>query len=141
MALKAEELGVKAVFFNHSKPTQNSNQPNTYYKSSTLFASRFLNGNLTISCFDSTKRSIRVLSSNIEYKNCELELQIGDYVFVASRKSDYLSFAHYEITSLSANNNCKLVFVARLYNTYQIRNLPKAAYKSFMLDFQHIQGT
>ena len=62
------------------------------------------------------------------------ELKIGDNVFIASKKDDCITFAHYKMISVEATNNCELIFSRRIYD-YSKPDLPKIVYKNFFKDF------
>ena len=78
-----------------------------------------------------------LISNGLEYTDGEHALKIGDDIYLATKKPEYMTFAHYQITSLSAENNCKLIYSKRIYKAAEILNLPKAGYKSFMRAFKH----
>ena len=124
MALKARSFGVKTQFLKQSSSNRN-----------TLYVAKKVCGKLIITTSETQYRSILVMSNGIEYKDGIYELNIGDDVYLATKKDLYLTFAHYKILSLGAENNCRLVFSRRFYTTDEINNLKVASYKSFMKDF------
>ena len=137
MALKARMYGVKTHYFKqHQRYSDNSQQSCSHDKAMTLFAARKEGDKLLISDFTTANSSILVISQGIEYTKGEYELKIGDEIYIANKKTDYMTFAHYQITTLSAKNNCSLIYSKRFYNVSDnFSSLPKAGYKSFMRDF------
>lgn len=139
MALTARTFGVKTHFLkqtqNNSSTKSNFTYNNNGSRANTLYAARRVGGKLFISDFTTPYRSILVLSNGIEYKDGVRELKVGDDVYLATKKDEYLTFAHYHITSLGAENNCKLVFSKRIYDVNEIEDLSVASYKSFMREF------
>jgi rRNA-processing protein FCF1 len=140
MALTARTFGVKTHFLKQTKNNTSSVKSNfihnkTGSRTNTLYAARRIGGKLFISDFTTPYRSILVLSNGIEYNDGVRELKVGDDVYLATKKDGYLTFAHYCITSLGAEDNCKLVFSKRIYDVTEITDLPVANYKSFMREF------
>lgn len=132
MALKARMYGVQTQYFKHEK--NNTNQPMKKYKRTTLLTARKIGKQLIINInnFTNNYRSILVISNGIEYTTGVCELKIGDDVYLATKKPGYLTFAHYQIISLSAEDNCNLIYYNRIHEEKEILDLPKAGYKSFM---------
>lgn len=104
----------------------------------TLYSVKLANGRLILPIINNDYRSTLVKSDGIEYSVGEHELRIGDDVYIATNKCDYLTFAHYKITSLTKENNCNVVFYKRFTDfTDNFKySLPKAEYKTFMRDFK-----
>lgn len=104
----------------------------------TLYSVKLENGRLILPIVNNDYRSTFVKSDGIEYSIGEHELKIGDDVYIATNKYDYLTFAHYKITSLTKENNCNVVFYKRFTDfTDNFKySLPKAEYKTFMRDFK-----
>ena len=136
MELKARTYGVKTHFFKQENNAPATPRPTLGTRINTLYATRRIGGKLLISDFGNQFKSIRVISSGIEYDSGIVKLKIGDEVYIATKKDDYMTFAHYKMISLSTENNCKLVYSIRLYNFNEINDLPEASYKSFMRDFK-----
>lgn len=139
MALKARMYGVKTQYFKHNNSYTYSNaQPSAYTTpiTSTLLTARRIGGKLFISDLNTDYRSVKVISKGIEHTEGVCELKIGDDVYLATKKTQYLTFAHYSIISLGLENNCKVVYSKRIYNMSEIENLPKVEYKSFIRDFK-----
>lgn len=135
MALNARARGVKTHFFKHT--VQNSHTVLTSATDDThkLHLARKVAGEFYLCDFENDSRSVRVVSDGIEYTRGTVKLKIGDDVYVTTKKFDYVTFAHYQITSLSEDCNCTLVYHKRMYNSAEINNLPLAGYKAFMRDF------
>ena len=140
MTLKARMYGVQAQYFEHEKSTNFATKPmiaqQSHSKTCTLYVARKVGNKLYISNFNNHYRSVMLLSEGFEYTDGVRELKIGDDVYLATKKLDYLTFAHYRIISLSAENNCKLIYSARIRNVHNLSKLPAARYKSFMRDFK-----
>lgn len=140
MALKARMYGVVTQYFKRkrtSKFTTAKSMTCSYDKRNTLLSARKIGDDLVISDFNNKYRSILLISDGYEYTDGVQTLKIGDDVYLATKKPEYMTFAHYKITSLSAENNSKLIYSKRIYRESEILDLPKAGYKSFMRDFKH----
>ena len=131
MALKARMYGVETVYLKHGENSASNKCKNT------LLLATKADGKLVINTFTTPFRNTVVYSDSVEFKCGPYELKVGDDVFVATNKNEYLTFSHYHITSLEEENNCQLIFATRLYDLDKIEDLPKASYKSFMRDFKH----
>lgn len=107
----------------------------TNSKISTLFPANRIGNKLLISKFLTPTMSIRVCSNSLEYNDGIIELNVGDDVFIATKKPDYITFAHYKIISLYSENNCELIYSKRFYD-YNDIDVPEIAYKSFIKDFK-----
>lgn len=130
MELKARAYGIKTRFFKQNE----ADHVNTNIK--TLYFVKRICGKLLLSDFGDEYRSVRVISNNNEYNNGVVELKMGDDVYIATKRKEYITFAHYRIISLDTKNNCKVIYSKRIYDLTEINNLPKADYKSFMRDFK-----
>lgn len=136
MALKARMYEVEVRYLKQTHIiTNNRNQQSTNSKIRTLFPARRIGNQLLISEFQTDTRSICVCSNGLEYEDGVRELKIGDDVYVATKKLDYITFAHYKIISLYSENNCELIYSKRIYDHKNI-DLPKASYKSFIKNFK-----
>lgn len=81
-------------------------------------------------------KSICIYSNGVEYTSGNIELHIGDDIYIATKKPQYITFAHYQMISLDLENNCKLIFHRRIYTGDNNKlNLLKPSYKSFVKDF------
>ncbi len=101
----------------------------------TLLSANRIGNKLLISNFQTDTRSICVCSEGLEYNNSIRELKVGDDVFISSKKPDYITFAHYRIISLYAENNCELIYFKKFYD-YNNIDVPNSAYNSFIEDFK-----
>lgn len=138
MALKARMYGVQTQYFKQEVPVRSTTaHPTTYPhdKKATLSVVKRTGNNLYITDFNNDYRSILLISNNLEYSDGVRKLKIGDDVYLATKKPEYMTFAHYQITSLSTKNNSRLVFSIRIYHADKIRDLPKSGYRNFMYDF------
>lgn len=149
MALKARMYGVEVQYFKKTNKQTNSKVetsdtnanlvPTSTLASTnsnirTLFPAKKIGNKLMLSDFHTDTRSIRVYSDKYLYNNGTRELKIGDNVFIASKKDDCITFAHYKMISVEATNNCELIFSRRIYD-YSKPDLPKILYKKFFNDF------
>ena len=129
MVLKARMYGIQ-IHYMKQKPEVNKNSEKT------LYYTHRINNKLYIPLLKNNNIEIRVFSNGIEYKEGEAELKIGDDVFIACKKPEYITFAHYKMTSLYVENNCRLVYSKRIYGNENI-DMSNAAYKSFLREFKH----
>ena len=136
MALKARMFSVQVHYFKQTKaPTNSKTISNTNSKVRTLIPANRIGNKLLISNFQTHTMSIRVCSNNLEYNDGIRELNVGDDVFIATKKTDYITFAHYKMISLYAENNCELIYSKRFYD-YNDIDVPNSAYKFFIKDFK-----
>ena len=132
MELKARTYGVRTFFCK-----QNKSFPATFgVGTHKLYVAKKICNKLLVYDFGNARKSVRVVSGGIEYNSGTVELKLGDDVFIATQKEGYVTFAHYRMTSVSAENNCSLIFSRRLYESSEIDDLPEASYKSFMCAFK-----
>lgn len=136
MALKARMYEVQVAYLKQTEVSDSFSKHKCNNKKVTLFIAKMVGDKLIIPNFTTPYRNTLVISNGIEYTYEISSLNVGDHVYVATNKYGYISFAHYEVTSLSAENNCRIIHSARLYNTSDIQKLPKAEYKSFVRDFK-----
>ena len=140
MALKARMYSVQVHYFKKSTPTVNSKTiSHINSKVETLLSANRIGNKLLINNFHTGTRSIRVCSDGLEHNDGIIELKVGDDVFICSKKPDYITFAHYRIISLYAENNCELIYSKRFYD-YNDIDVPNSAYKSFIKDFKFRQN-
>lgn len=141
MALKARAFGVETMYYIKGYDTSKiKSRESSYLEISTLISAKKVGEKLILSTISRDNRGFLVISKGIEYKECICNLEIGDDVYIATKKQDYMTFAHYKITSLNRENNCKLIYSKRIYGGVdEIKRLPKASYKSFMREFKHKQ--
>lgn len=135
MALKARMYGVQTQYFKQEITQKSTFTHPTTYSHATLTAVKKSGDKLYITDFNNAYRSILLISNNIAYTDGTHELKLGDDVYLATKKTTYITFAHYLITSLSNINNCKLIYSTRIYKASKIHRLPQAGYRSFMCDF------
>ena len=131
-SLKAQEVESK---------TQPEKEFKEYPKEvTTLLPARREGNKLLLNNFCTSYRNIWVISNNVTVHDQEsYELNVGDEVYLATKKPDYMSFAHYRIINLSERDNCELLFSCRIYNSTQIQRL-KRKFQPFMIDFNHKYG-
>lgn len=139
MELKARNYGVKAKYIKKEGKESCSTDKSKKYeinRKTTLLIARKSEDKLVIASFNTKYRKTLVISKGKEYTQGIYELKINDEVYLASKKENYMTFAHYCITSLKEVDNCQLIYSRRIYNQTDIDNLPKAEYRSFMRDFR-----
>ena len=83
---------------------------------------------------------ICVYSDGIECMDETIELKVGDEVFIAARKSNFITFSHFKLISTYAKDNCEIIFSGRVYDDEDEIKVPKALYKSFIKDFKAKNG-
>ena len=139
MTLKARMYDVKVQYFKHTKNSNTNTTPKINYKTNskiaTLIPASRIDNQLRISNFHTHNMSISVYSNGWEYNEGPVELKVEDDVFIATKKANYITFAHYRMVSLYAENNCKLMYSKRFYN-YSNFDVPKGLYKSFLKGFK-----
>ncbi|MDD3303678.1 MAG: hypothetical protein PHP54_02035 [Clostridia bacterium] len=143
MALRARCLDVEVQFL--KKATKTSAPippPKRYFDNNkhqislcTLYPAFFAYGQLIINEFTTSTRAIAVWSGNSIYTNGTKQLMIGDDVLVASKKLNYITFAHYKVKYIRPQDNCEFIYSARVYNKEDVKHLNKD-YKSFVNDFK-----
>lgn len=102
----------------------------------TLRCATWYENKLVISNFNSEISSIRVFSNGKEYNDGEKILQVGDDVYIASKKNpDYIAFIHFRIIQINNENNCEIVFSKKIYDRKAISFLSKSDYRNFLYDF------
>ena len=141
MSLKARMYSVQVEFYKQpiriknkdTKPIIRNNS-----KTRTLIPAKRIDGKLVLmlSELQSQKLSIVVYSDGIEYTTGVKELKIGDDVYIASEKSNYFTFSHYRMTSLYLENNCQIIYSARIYNNVDLNRITNASYKAFLKQFK-----
>ncbi len=122
MALKARMRDIETKYFEISSLR-------------TLLLSYQKDDKLFINALNTRSQLIYVYSNGIEYKNGDVELSIGDDVFIATRKREYISFIHFRIKNTNARNNVESIFHSRICNELDINHLPNSLYKYFIKDF------
>ncbi len=106
----------------------------------TLYFTRINKGKLEINANLTTYRKISVFSNGVEHSNAFVPLHIGDDVFVATLKEEYITFCHFKLISLNAQHNCKIIFGGRIKDSIDISKLPEASYRSFMREVKREIG-
>ena len=107
----------------------------TNVNSNVLPMAKMVNKKLHIEQFHTSTTSVRVLSYGQEYNVGSYDLRVGDVVLVAVKIGTAIDFKAYRVTSLSEDNNCKIIFSKTIYNPRRI-NLSDHNYKSFISMFK-----
>lgn len=139
MVLKSRMYGVKTEYYKQRKnPNTDTPQPQAYThnNNNTLSVVKKIGKKLFISDFNSRGKSIYLISNGVVYTDGLREVKIGDEVYQAKKQDNFIMFNHYKIISLSAENNCKLIYTRRIYKTTDILFLPNEEYKNFLYDFK-----
>ena len=103
----------------------------------TLQDARRIGGKLIISEFNTKNKNICVISRGREIFEGPYQLNIGDEVFIATKKREYCTFSHFRIISFGLENNCVLVYHTQLHNMKKINNdLPRDDYQEFVRNFK-----
>ena len=128
MALKARSLGVKVEFFKHN--------PNVSSNTRTLYAAKKDGQKLMLRDLQNASRSITVISQGREYTQGWVELNVGDDVYICSKK-DYGSiyFTHFRVISLEPHDNVTQIFHKRLSYNENLSGL-SPTYKSIIRNFK-----
>lgn len=129
MALNARMAGVQTEYL---KKNTCVDRKNSVWGTHNLVDVKKINGGLFIKCYSTAIKSICVIANGIEYKEGLCELHIGDDVYISTKKENYFTFAHYQITSKYENRNSIMVYHRRIYKIEDIANLSKETYKSFV---------
>lgn len=124
MAIKARMYGVKTKYLKKNDTV------------CTLFIAKRIKNQLCISEFNTEYRSIEVISGEMKVSHGICNLKPGDDVYLVTRKTDYLTFAHYRMISVTDENNCILVNSARIYKPEEINDLPNEETKNFVKNFR-----
>jgi rRNA-processing protein FCF1 len=135
MTLKARMYSVCVNYFKQEYKAE-GNRPNKKQENKirTLYPAKKIGNSLFITEFDTPNRSLSVLSDNKEYSEGVRELRLGDDVLLATQKTGYMTFAHYQIISFNEENNCRLIFSKRFYDGDECK-LPKEEYQAFIDKF------
>lgn len=135
MTLKARMYSVQVTYFKQ-EPKKEANNANKKQEPiiKTLFAANKIGNKLIVTEFHTPNRSLSIFSDNEEYLGGVRELKIGDDVFIATQKIDYVAFAHYQMISLEKVNNCRLIFSKRIYDKEECKLL-KEEYQTFLNNF------
>lgn len=143
MSLKARMYSVEVDYRKqpHStspKPTTISVPSKKFYnqtsKLKTLLLAKKVDNKLVISECINNMQSVSVFSDGKEFNEGSVELHVGDDVYVATNKINYISFAHYKMVSLYTENNCVLIYSKRLYNLQKLDILLEK-YRDFVRSF------
>lgn len=105
MAGAARELGVETIYFKHPKKGDIT----------TLYKTKIRNGKLILDDLNSPYMGMLVLKEIGKHTRGPVKLDVGDNVYICSRKSGYIAFAHYQITNLQEEDNSRLVYSKRIY--------------------------
>lgn len=132
MALKARAYDVETQYLQHHFNAQKEATNNRMY---TLYSAKKIAGKLVITLHTHDYRSIWLLSGEDQFKRGTHELKVGDDIYIATRKPDFMTFAHYRILSLESENNSELIFSYRIYEKKDIKEMPLASYKTFLREF------
>ncbi len=135
MALKARTYGVKTKYFKpNPKVPENNPKIESNKVEKTLGGSKKIGNRLLIECKKNSSKRCRVISGGKQYDTGWVEINKGDEVYIATDRKEYMTFAHYKITSISVIDNCIMVYSRRIYNIDEIENLPEQ-YKLFIQEF------
>ena len=106
----------------------------------TLNPARRIGNKLIIMDMQGEKRDIRVWSDGKERVDGIVELKVGDDVYIAAKKSDGITFGHYQMITLYEEDNCKQVFFRKFHSYYEIEDLSQESYKVFAREFWNKHG-
>lgn len=132
MVLKARAYSVQVEYL--EKKLQENQKNMTKHKANTLYSAQKVGDKLLLSCYSSATRQVGIYANNNIISSGVRELNIGDNVFIATKRVDYISFTHFRVTSLFAENNCQFIYGKRFYNGDEI-DVPELVYKDFITRF------
>lgn len=140
MVLDAREKHVKVEFFRQgTQQIKSLNHIMVPKKEEgdvrTLNPAKRIHNKLIIMEMQNKKRCIYVVSDGKAFTDGIVELKIGDDVYIAAKKNNSMTFAHYQMITLYEENNCKQVFFQKICSYEEIQNLPQDSYKEFAMDF------
>lgn len=124
MALKARYSDVSVVFLKSADNVKGEER--------TLYCTLIKDGRLVIRCSNNEKKCIRVIGSSSS--DNEVELKVGDEIYIASNKGDYIKFSHLVVSNLNYRDNCRIVFTKKIRKKETISHL-NCSYKSFIREF------
>lgn len=147
MVLKARMYSINVHYIKHTEKRmqyENVNLTSNYYNNESISGSKVKTLNiahrvgkkLILSIINTGLMYTRVFSNGIEYNEGTMELSIGDDILIAINKDNYISFSHFKIISLYAENNCTLIYSDRFYYDKKI-DVEKSEYKSFLREIKH----
>ena len=137
MVLKAKLHNIQVHFFK-KEPTVIEPPKVVVSESSnirTLLPAQRIANKLFLSTFKTNTMSIVIYSKGEKFSDGIAELHVGDDVFLSTKKADYITFAHYKMINLYAENNCELIFSKRIYD-YNDIELPQPEYEDFVEEFK-----
>jgi len=145
MALDAREKSVKVEFFRQNfKYVRTINDIRVPKKGKrdvrTLNPAQRVGNKLLIMEMQGKTRDICVLSEGKESVDGIVELKIGDDVLIAAKKSNGITFAHYQMITLYGEDNCRQLFFKKILDYNEIDNFPKDFYKEFAKQFWNKHG-
>lgn len=124
--------GTKKVSNTSAKVSAPSN--NSKYKVATLPNAEMKDDKLWITFFITSTQSICVISNGIKYRRGPRELQVGDEVLIATKKSKSYSLVHYRMISSDFQNNCEVIF-SKTLPSKEILNVRNPKYSQFLQEF------
>lgn len=105
------------------------------YKTVTLTMLKQINDGLFVTEFDNQRMKIQLFSKGLVYSEGCHEVHIGDDLYMATKKDNFVTFAHYKVINLKETDNAKMIFSKRISDKSYIKNLQNSEYKTFLRDF------
>ena len=104
----------------------------------TLFSTQIIDGKLSISeeQWDKGYRIMQIIRSDGKVINSgNVALEIGDNIFIATKKDNYISLNHFEVLTLENVKNVKSIFIRKVYDDERLED---KLFKREYLDFAYI---
>lgn len=135
MAGAARELRVETIYFKRQLHKKQHNSIDTA-KRVTLYNTFWKRGKLLLNILNSKNISTMLIKQKGEYTQGLVELEVGDDVYICSRKGENITFAHYQITQLKDTDNSILVYHRRIYFGSDPEDIPEN-YSEFINKFRY----
>lgn len=100
----------------------------------TLPYAQYFGNKLTFSCFHTKKMSARVFADGREYNSGMVNLKVGDDIYIATKETKGILFSHYKMSSISSENNCRVVFSTLISLHSQMSRITNKRYATFLRD-------
>lgn len=104
------------------------------YEVRTLPGAQYFGSKLTFSDFHSKKMSARVFANGMEYNSGMVNLKVGDDIYIATKETKGILFSHYKMSSISSEDNCRVVFSTLISLHSQMSRITNKRYATFLRD-------
>lgn len=123
------------------KPEELPNYDMSYDRVSTLYPIKYnRKGERIFYCSKNNKKVSKIFSHGREFRNDCKVLEIGDDIFIATKKQDdayknYVSFVHYQIRNLEEVDNCNVIYFKKIYDFDDFQLIEREVYRKFVSKF------